>query len=79
MPVPPRSTPALDPTSPTPLYRQLALLLRRAIEEGRYGPGVALPSERKLLAQHAVTRTTVRSALAALEAEGLVSPEQGAG
>lgn len=70
---------ALDPGLPAPLYRQLAGLLRQAIEQERYGPGVQLPSERKLMAQYSVTRTTVRSALAALVADGLVTPEQGAG
>ncbi|MGH7642544.1 MAG: GntR family transcriptional regulator [Candidatus Dormibacteria bacterium] len=79
MPLPRPLTPALDPGAPIPLYRQLALILRQAMEDGRYGPGVALPSERRLMAQYSVTRTTVRSALAALGAEGLVSPEQGAG
>ncbi|MGH7641589.1 MAG: GntR family transcriptional regulator [Candidatus Dormibacteria bacterium] len=70
---------ALDPGLPAPLYRQLAARLRQAIEQGRFGPGVQLPSERKLMVQYSVTRTTVRSALGALVADGLVTPEQGAG
>ena len=70
---------SLDRKSPDPLYQQLAAALRREIEEGRLPPGVAFPSERKLMARYQVTRTTVRSALAVLRQEGMVVAEHGAG
>lgn len=62
-----------------PLYKQIAELLRDGIRAGAYPPGVALPSERKLMAEFKVTRSTVRGALAQLRSEGLVTMEQGAG
>ncbi len=70
---------SLDRDSSEPLYQQLAAALRREIEEGRLPPGVAFPSERKLMARYQVTRTTVRSALGVLKQEGMVVAEHGAG
>ena len=70
---------SLDRKSSDPLYQQLAAALRREIEEGRLPPGVAFPSERKLMARYQVTRTTVRSALGVLKQEGMVVAEHGAG
>ncbi|HUY60789.1 MAG TPA: GntR family transcriptional regulator [Candidatus Dormibacteraeota bacterium] len=70
---------ALDREGPTPLYQQLADLLRQEIAAGRLPSGVAFPSERKLMGRYAVTRTTVRSALGVLRQEGLVVAEHGAG
>lgn len=57
----------------------LAEGLRRAIEAGEYPVGGKLPSEAALTAQHGVSRTVVREAVAALRTEGLVAPRQGAG
>lgn len=70
---------SLDRGSQEPLYQQLAAALRREIEDGRLPPGVAFPSERKLMARYQVTRTTVRSALGVLKQEGMVAAEHGAG
>jgi GntR family transcriptional regulator len=69
----------LDRDSSEPLYQQLAAALRREIEEGRLPPGVAFPSERKLMARYHVTRATVRSALGVLKQEGRVESEHGSG
>ena len=69
----------LDRDSSEPLYQQLAATLRREIEEGRLPPGVAFPSERKLMARYHVTRATVRSALGVLKQEGRVESEHGSG
>ncbi len=69
----------LDRGNSAPLYQQLAALLREDIEEGRLPAGVAFPSERKLMARHGVTRTTVRSAIGVLRQEGLVTAEHQAG
>jgi DNA-binding FadR family transcriptional regulator len=56
-----------------PAYLQVADQLRDAILEGRLAPGDEVPTERELTAQFAVSRTTVREALRALQAQGLVT------
>lgn len=53
--------------------------LRQSILGGELVPGVALPGERELSEQLGVSRLTLRSALARLEAEGLVQPVHGSG
>jgi DNA-binding FadR family transcriptional regulator len=53
--------------------------LRDAILGGRLAPGLRLPTERALAEQFGISRATVRSALAQLEAEHLVSARQGSG
>ncbi|NMH98037.1 GntR family transcriptional regulator [Pseudonocardia acidicola] len=55
-------------------YRELAALLRDAIQQGRYAPGETLPKQDELAAEHNVNVKTVRNAVAVLEAEGLVTP-----
>src|SRR2546422_7005798 len=72
-------TTRLDRVGSVPLYLQIAELLRTQVREGHYPPGVALPSERKLMDEYGVTRATVRNALAELRAEGLIVMERGAG
>ncbi len=59
--------------------RQVYLLLRDRIANGRLAYGGALPGEQALAAAHGVSRVTVRRALAELEREGLVSRRRGAG
>ena len=46
--------------------------LRRQIQNGSLGPGALLPSEPELAREYSVSRQTARSALQALEQEGLV-------
>lgn len=46
--------------------------LRRQIQEGSLGPGALLPSEPEVAREYNVSRQTARSALQALEREGLV-------
>lgn len=53
--------------------------LRRAIESGDYKPGEQLPSERELGEMFGVSRVSVREAIRALEAIGLVEVYQGRG
>ncbi|MFI9642792.1 GntR family transcriptional regulator [Micromonospora sp. NPDC051925] len=48
----------IDPVSPVPRYRQLAAILRTAIEVGQYPPGSRLPSEKTLTQTHGVARET---------------------
>lgn len=54
-----------------PAYEQVAAQLREAILDGRFAPGDELPTERELCQQFGVSRTTVREALRALQAQGL--------
>ena len=62
-----------------PLYRRLQDGLRRAIETSVIGPQDALPPERELANDFAVSRITVRKALDGLVADGLLTRKQGAG
>lgn len=55
-----------------PVYLQVADQIREAILDGRMAQGQPLPSERSLQESLGVGRTTVREALRALEAQGLV-------
>jgi len=53
--------------------------LRDAIVSGELRPGLRLPPERALAERFSVTRDTIRTALARLEAEHLLSVRQGSG
>lgn len=57
---------------PTPLYVQLANILRRRIESGELEPRAPLPSESYLQQEQGVARGTVRMAVSILRDEGLV-------
>jgi GntR family transcriptional regulator len=61
-------------------YRQVADLIRAAIERGDYPRGSALPREDELAERFGgINRTTVNKALRILSAEGLVQPLRGKG
>jgi GntR family transcriptional regulator len=62
-----------------PLHRRVYLVVRDGINRGEYEPGSALPPEGVLAERFKVSRITVRTALAALEAEGLIDRQQGRG
>ena len=64
---------------PVPLYYQLELHLRNAIESGRYPPGARIPTESELARSFGVSRITVREALRRLEEDGLLSRTRGRG
>jgi GntR family transcriptional regulator len=70
---------SIDRASPVPFYFQLRKLLEDQIVSGRWAPAERLPGESALCAHFAVSRTTVRQALAELESEGLVRREKGRG
>jgi len=55
-----------------PITQQITDDLRRKIEDRTYGPGALLPSEPELATRYGVSRRTARSALKALEQEGLI-------
>jgi GntR family transcriptional regulator len=64
---------------PIPLYYQIELQLRHAIEAGQYPPGHRLPTEGELQRAYGVSRVTVRTALQHLEEDGLISIRRGRG
>jgi len=61
------------------LSQRLAYGLRRLIDAGILEPGAALPPERTLAVELAVSRSTVTTALDILRAEGLLTSKQGRG
>ncbi|MET8980411.1 winged helix-turn-helix domain-containing protein [Streptomyces sp. NPDC004539] len=63
--------------SPRGTYLVIADALRREIQEGESAD--ALPSESALMKTHNVSRNTIRRALKALEADGVVVPAPGIG
>jgi GntR family transcriptional regulator len=69
----------LDEASPTPLYLQLADVLRSRIADGLIRVGDALPSERELSQMTGISRVTVRKAIDTLLREGLLSRRHGSG
>ncbi|WP_369059254.1 GntR family transcriptional regulator [Caulobacter sp. 73W] len=69
----------LDEADHAPLYRQLQRALRDAIKTKVLSPDDALPAERDLAEEFAVSRITVRKALDGLVNEGLLTRRQGAG
>jgi GntR family transcriptional regulator len=62
-----------------PLYRVVKRSLLRAIEDGRYPAGGALPSEAELAAQFGVSVGTLRHAVDELVAEHILVRRQGRG
>ena len=69
----------IDHEGKTPVYLQLAAILREAIERGDYPPGRRLPSENTLLQEYGLARGTVRKAARVLADEGLVEVVPGRG
>ena len=53
--------------------------IRAEIENGSLKPGTKLPTEPGLTKRFGVSRTVIRESIAALKAEGLLEPRQGAG
>jgi DNA-binding GntR family transcriptional regulator len=69
----------LDPGSSRAPYLQLADSLLKAIREGRYAPGDALPSYKALAAEYGVAVGTVQSALSTLRDQAVIITRHGAG
>jgi len=69
----------LDPKASQPLYQQLQRALREAIETRVLAPDDALPAERQIASDLAVSRITVRKAIDGLVEEGLLVRRQGSG
>jgi GntR family transcriptional regulator len=62
-----------------PLPAQLADRLRQRIADGHWEPGHRIPSEQELATEYAVSRPTVRSAVARLVDSGMLRVRHGAG
>jgi GntR family transcriptional regulator len=69
----------LDRRSSIPLYHQLKEMLIEHIEKGDLEVGALLPTEMDLVGRYAVSRTTVRQAMQALEYDGYISRTPGKG
>ena len=69
----------LQAVEPRRLYRQIADQIRALIGRGVVAPGARLPAERDLARQLGVSRPSLREALIALEAEGLLDVRVGSG
>jgi len=61
------------------LTEKVIASLRQEIESGQREPGSKLPTEPVLTERFGVSRTVIREAIAALKADGLLEPRQGAG
>lgn len=72
-------TSPLPPSPSPPLFRQVADTIRARLRDGTYPVGIPLPGERALAESFGVARVTVRSALARLQEEGLVTRLRGQG
>lgn len=63
----------------TRIYEEVVSQVHELIKEGRFKSGDQLPSERELAETFQVSRTSVREALRALEAHGLIVSRTGMG
>ncbi|MET9336786.1 GntR family transcriptional regulator [Nonomuraea sp. NPDC003804] len=64
---------------PVPKYQQLADRLRKAIEDGRWGPGDQIPTEVELKESSGFSINTVREAIRQLVNQELLEKRQGEG
>lgn len=71
------SGPRFEPVRPVRAYERIVEQVEEAIESGALCPGERLPSERDLMVQFSVSRSTVREALRVLQARGLVRSRPG--
>ncbi|MFT4197734.1 MAG: GntR family transcriptional regulator [Pseudoxanthomonas sp.] len=69
----------IAPSSPEPIYRQIAEQLKRMAAGGQLRPGELLPSVREVAAVHAINPMTVSRAYSQLEAEGVLERLRGKG
>lgn len=63
----------------TPIYKEIIKDIRWKIENGTYGPGQKLPSERELCRQYQVARGTLKTAISELKQSGLLEQTRGSG
>ncbi|RZQ64958.1 FadR/GntR family transcriptional regulator [Amycolatopsis suaedae] len=66
-----------QPVAPVHAYQHVVDQVEQAVFTGRLKPGERLPSERELMSQFGVSRSTVREALRVLQAGGMVRSRPG--
>lgn len=66
-----------EPVRPVRAYELIVQQIETAIFDGTLTPGMRLPSERELMTQFGVSRSTVREALRVLQSEGKVESRPG--
>lgn len=69
----------VDPSSPVPIFRQIADGLRAAVAAGAYRPGELVPSVRQQALALLVNPNTVQRAYDELERDGLLVSRKGIG
>ncbi|TMR09160.1 FadR family transcriptional regulator [Nonomuraea turkmeniaca] len=69
--------PRFEPVRTVRAYERIVEQIEEAIESGALGPGARLASERELMVQFSVSRSTVREALRVLQSRGLVRSRPG--
>lgn len=69
--------PRFQPVQPVRAYQRIVEQVEEALARGDLAPGQRLPSERELVAQFEVSRSTVREALRVLESNGVVRSRPG--
>lgn len=69
----------IDPSSGTPIYRQIVDQVRQAVASGVLRPGDKLPSVRELAVELAVNPNTIAKAYQELEREGAIETPRGKG
>ena len=69
----------IDHHGETPIYQQLAAILRARISSGELAVGRPIPSEQTLAQEYGVARLTARKAVGLLRDEGLVKHVVGRG
>lgn len=65
--------------SKIPFYKSMYQSIKDKIEKELYPVGMLLPTEEELQEEYSVSRTTVRRAIALLQADGLIRVRQGYG
>jgi GntR family transcriptional regulator len=69
----------VDQLDPTPLYEQLAAIIREQIKSGELAERQVVPSESQLQQEHGIARGSVRRAMELLREQGWVVTIQGRG
>jgi len=69
----------IDPSSGTPIYRQIVDQVRQAVAGGTLRPGDRLPPVRDLAVELAVNPNTVARAYQDLERDGVIETSRGRG
>src|SRR5690606_39653158 len=69
----------IDPSSKTPIYKQLISSIKSLIQHNRLQPGDELPSMNQLSSDLEISKETVKKAYYILRDQGMIEPAQGKG